>query len=195
MLQSHFTLINKFSVNRPQKDILSPFPKCHHFAAHHIVNVGFGDIHVHIHMNTLLGRRLHWTFWLKTWCLDWTAASSGHLDDTTRAVLRHVMFFFCYRRHPLCWILSLMKLQNSCMNKKMSKEWIKIGVNSKWLKRSNLSFWILHFCGWHIWAAPVPCRLALHGSGSGTADTAFSLQLGCQGLCQVQSCADMNREE
>lgn len=73
-------------------------------------------------------------------------------------------------------------------------EWRSGWVANGW-KWSNLSFWILHFCGWHIWAAPVPCRLALHGSGSGTADTTFSLQLGCQGLCQVQSCADMNREE
>lgn len=34
-----------------------------------------------------------------TWTLiaiNWTAKSSGHADDTTHAVWRHVAFFFCW---------------------------------------------------------------------------------------------------
>lgn len=45
----------------------------------------------------------------------------------------------------------------------------------------------LHFCGWHIWAAPAPCRHAWHGSGSGKAGTTSSLPLVSRALCPEQS--------
>lgn len=84
---------------------------------------------------TLAWMRLLYLFWLKAWS-KWTVTSFGQLVDTTRAVWKHVMFFFL-----VYWVkfFPSLKLQNSYVDYKMSPE----RTSKKWW---NFSFrWTIPF--------------------------------------------------